>query len=71
MQIIVDRIEGQLAICESEAGKMTSISLSEFLEIPQDGDIFILEQGIWKKNDNETKLRKKEMQNRFNRLKKQ
>jgi hypothetical protein len=39
-RIIVDRIEGKYAVCETESGKMIEIKVSKFKTKPEDGEIF-------------------------------
>jgi len=42
--IIVDRIEGDIAICE-QAGRMLEIPLTEISGLAQEGDLLYLDEG--------------------------
>lgn len=43
---VIDRLEGNLAVCENDAGERQILPLESFPERPQEGDCFaILEDG--------------------------
>ncbi|MCI8590547.1 MAG: DUF3006 domain-containing protein [Clostridiales bacterium] len=56
MKYIIDRTERSWVICEDEKGEMISIPLASIQGTFQDGDILILEKGIYyaKKNQDTT-----------------
>ena len=45
MRIIVDRIEGEYAICELEDGSMKDIALSELPSETKEGSVLIFSDG--------------------------
>lgn len=66
--MIIDRIENQTVICE-EDGKIIELPLDMFIEPIQDGDIVIKNQeGLYEADKEETKKRKKNIEDRFNSL---
>ncbi len=69
MKFIVDRIEGDIVVCENEIGDMVDVSISEFKEIPVDGDIvFINSSNIYEIDKEETRKKKMGIQERFKKL---
>lgn len=70
MQGIVDRMEGNLAVCEMDGRKMQNIPLSAFCTPPKTGDVFSYENGIATILPSETEKRKETVQSLFERLKK-
>lgn len=70
MKGTVDRIEEGFAVCEMEERLIQNIPLSVFSEKPKDGDVFEYENGIAVLRPLETEERKKEIQFRFEHLKK-
>jgi len=47
MQYIIDRIEGELAVCEREDGAMEELPLAELPENVRDGSVLVLQDGAW------------------------
>ena len=41
--IVIDRIEGEFAVCELSNGEMKDIALNHFKEKPREGDIYNIE----------------------------
>ena len=68
MKLVVDRVEGTIAVCETEEQKMIQIPLSEFESVPKDGDIVWYENHRAKKLEDETKSRKQEADDLFRKL---
>lgn len=57
---IVDRIEGNFAVCECEYESMTDIELSNFSFTVNEGDVLVFEQGKYYIDKEQTKsLRQK------------
>lgn len=68
MKLIVDRIEGSIAVCESEDQRMIEIPVSEFEFPPADGDVIQYENNKARKLETETKTRKEEVEELFRKL---
>lgn len=68
MKLIVDRLEGNLAVCETEDKKILNIPVSEFESRPADGDVieYDNERAIVLKE--ETKRRKRAAEDLFRKL---
>lgn len=68
MKLIVDRLEGNLAVCETEDKKILNIPVSEFESRPADGDVieYDNERAIVLKE--ETKRRKRAAEEFFRKL---
>ena len=58
MKLIVDRVEGELAGCETEDRTMIQIPVTEFESLPKDGDVVCYENHCAKKLEAETLSRK-------------
>lgn len=59
MRYIIDRIEKKIVICENqETKKMENFNLEKFPEDVKDGDIVIMKNGKFEKDENETKKQK-------------
>ena len=69
MRGIVDRIEGDYVICETEGPQMRQIPISMFCDTPKDGDVVEIGEDSVKILPEETQKRKEEMQALFDRLK--
>jgi len=68
-RVIVDRIEGKYAVCETKSGEMLEIKVAKFKTKPEDGDIFIKNsRGKYVKDKSTTKKLKIKILNRFNSL---
>lgn len=68
MRLIVDRVEGQFAVCEAEEKRMAKIPLSEFDFIPHDGDVIEYEDHRVRKLSEETRQRKQAADDLFQKL---
>ena len=47
MQYIIDRIEGDLAVCEREDGSLEHIPMRELPEGVREGTVLVLQDGAW------------------------
>jgi len=47
MQHIIDRIEGDLAVCEREDGAREEIPLCQLPEGAREGSVLVLLDGVW------------------------
>ena len=56
---IVDRIEGQFAVCESDNGAMTDLLLTELPPGVQEGDVLILSREGYEIDSAETLRRRR------------
>lgn len=70
MKGTVDRIEGQIVVCEMEQRRMIEIPLEAFDTRPAEGDVITWEAGRASVLDEETAVRKEKVQSLFDRLKK-
>ncbi len=68
MKLIVDRLEGNIAVCETEDKKMLNIPVSEFESCPVDGDVIEYDNKKAMILDEETKRRKKAAEELFRKL---
>lgn len=75
----IDRIEGNYAVCELLDGKMVNIPIKHFKEKVSEGDIFDLEiksdkgqltYNIGEKNTTEMEIRRQQVLEKLNRIKK-
>ncbi len=63
MKYIVDRIEGNIAVCEDENGNMVDILLSNFEEDAHEKDVVEYVGNSYKLLKKETRERKKYIEN--------
>lgn len=69
MKYIIDRIEKNIVICENqETKKMENFDLEKFPEGVKDGDIVILKNEKFEKDENETKTRKQKIEELMKKL---
>jgi Protein of unknown function (DUF3006) len=68
MKYIIDRFEGDLAVCEAEDGKMVDIEKSKLPKNAEIGDVIILENGYFRIDKEETDKRRKEIEDLMNEL---
>lgn len=68
MKLIVDRVEGIIAVCETEDKKMIEIPVSDFETFPKDGDVIQYENQKAKKIEDETQIRKEAADDLFRKL---
>lgn len=64
---VVDRIEGEYAVCESENSSFINISLSELPPV-KEGDCLIYDNFRYQKDNDEKKRRKNRIENLMNDL---
>lgn len=69
MKVTIDRFEGKFAVCEKENREMIDIERDKIPEVAKEGDILILDGDVITVDREQTKQRKEEIQNLFNRLK--
>ena len=62
MRVIVDRIEGDFAVCEQDNRQMIDIPMKNIAFIPKEGDVLILDGNDMKFDFEETLRRKKEIE---------
>ena len=67
--IIIDRFEGEFAVCEAD-GVIKDIPLSLIAQEAFEGDVLIFENGIYKTDRQATEQRKKRAEALLNSLKK-
>ncbi|MCR1840527.1 DUF3006 domain-containing protein [Murimonas intestini] len=70
MKGTIDRIEGQIVVCEMEQRRMIEIPLEAFDTRPVEGDVITWEAGRASVLEEETASRKEKVQSLFDRLKK-
>jgi len=69
MKYIIDRTEETKVICENEKGEMLSIPLASIQGTFQDGDIIILENGVYRAVKNQDTANQKKFDSLFKRNK--
>lgn len=69
-KVTIDRFEGQFAVCETDERVMLDIPKCEIPNDAKEGDILIRDtkDEPWQIAEEETASRRKEMQDRLNRL---
>lgn len=71
MKYVVDRIENDIAICENiETKEILEIDLKLLPKKVKDGSVIIYEENTYKLDLKEEEKRRKEILERFNKLKK-
>jgi pyruvate kinase len=68
MKVIIDRFEGDLAVCEKEDKSTIDIPLKDLPEEVQPGDVVIIENGQAHIEHEETKERKQRIEKLANDL---
>ncbi len=71
MKFVVDRIEGNFAICECSDGRMKDILLSHIETEPKDGDVLIFDGNLYKIDCKATEENKNKIHGLYTKLKKQ
>lgn len=66
--IIVDRIEGALAVCEMDDKSMQNIALSELPAGIKEGDVLAVDNGTYVIDAKQTKERSERIAQKMNRL---
>ncbi|WP_455662206.1 DUF3006 domain-containing protein [Pradoshia sp.] len=62
MRLIVDRIEGDLAVCEKSDKTMVDIELTQLPDDVKEGDVLIEKDGNYELDLTETEKRRKRVQ---------
>ena len=57
-RITIDRIDGDIAVCERDDGRQLNIGISEFPPNAREGDVFIKNNGSWIRDTEEETARK-------------
>lgn len=68
MRMIIDRFEGDYAVCETESGEIKNISKSQISKDAKEGDILIRGESEWQIDADESKKRRMSIENRLNKL---
>ena len=68
MKVIIDRFEGNYAVCETEDKKYINILKSELPQGIKEGDVLICVNDKWFIDDKTTKERKEKIKNKLNSL---
>ena len=62
MKYIIDRIEGNIVVCENqETKKMENFKIEQFPKVIKDGDIVVLKDEKFEKDESETKNQKEKI----------
>lgn len=61
MKVVIDRFEGDFAVCEKDDRKMINISKENIPSNAAEGDVLIIEKDVVKIDREETLKRKKEI----------
>ena len=64
---IVDRFEGEFAVLEKETGGTVDVPLNSLPAVCE-GDVLVLENGVYTKDEGETLSRKKIIQEKMRKL---
>jgi len=59
--LIVDRIEGDLLICENDGGERFVLSPGQYIPPVSEGDVLILINGVYCVDPDETRRRREEI----------
>ncbi|MGE5629034.1 MAG: DUF3006 domain-containing protein [Solirubrobacterales bacterium] len=62
MRVIIDRFEGQYAVCEKEDKNMVNIEKEKIPAMAKEGDVLDIKDGLIEINELETIKRNKEME---------
>lgn len=68
MKYIIDRFEGEYAVCEIEAGKFIDIPKADIPKGAKEGDILSKTDNGYRIEKVETEAKKEEIKKRMNRL---
>lgn len=68
MKYVIDRIEGNIAICEDENGKMVELDIAKLPLDIKEGSIIIEENSRYIIDEKVTEEKKKEVKKRMNNL---
>lgn len=68
MKYTIDRISGNMAVCEDENGDLVKLLASELPSGVKEGDILKKQDGVWCKDETESSERRQAMKEKLNRL---
>ncbi len=68
MQLIIDRFEGDQAVCQTPTGESLLLAKALFPPEAREGDLFLWQEGSITLLPEETALRRKTLEERFFRL---
>lgn len=68
MRYTIDRISGEIAVCEDENGDSVKLKVSELPEGAREGDILFKESDAWCIDVKESSERRRIMADKLNRL---
>lgn len=68
MKYTIDRISGNMAVCEDENGDLVKLISSELPSEVKEGDILKKQNGVWYKDETESSDRRQAMKEKLNRL---
>jgi hypothetical protein len=68
MKYTIDRISGNMAVCEDENGDLVKLISSELPSGVKEGDILKKQDGVWYKDETESSDRRQAMKEKLNRL---
>lgn len=68
MKYTIDRISGNMAVCEDENGDLVKLISSELPNGVKEGDILKKQDGVWYKDETESSERRQAMKEKLNRL---
>lgn len=68
MRYIIDRISGELVICENEEGDTVKLNPSELPKGAKEGDLLFKEGDAWYIDEKESSKRRRIMADKLNRL---
>jgi hypothetical protein len=68
MRYTIDRITGNIAVCEDENGNMVKLVASELPGGVYEGDVLFKQDGTWYKDEEESSERRRVMEEKLNRL---
>lgn len=60
--LVVDRIEGDYAVCECSDGTMVDIKMTQIHDKIKDGDVIYLTSGFYRIDKDETEKRKQDIE---------
>lgn len=62
MKFVIDRFEGEYAICEKESGELLKMERSKFPSEASEGDVITIDKNIITIDRNETQKRKEKIE---------
>lgn len=68
MKYTIDRISGNMAVCEDENGDLVKLMATELPCGVKEGDILKKQDGVWYKDETESSERRQAMKEKLNRL---